>query len=175
MHLVSRAHPSSALTRAREAHEVIVLALFRGELDPVVVVLAIRYREDRVEHVVTELVSDTTLQHLARETVAHAVLDHVVEDPGDHGVIVLAISREDDGHVRGMREVGKPRSLAHLLVVVLGRERERVIDAIRIAGARHDGAVSGGTSNARIGNLAPAHGIRQDARFTRDAPATTRT
>ena len=87
-----------------------------------------------------ELVGDAALEHFARESVAHAILDDVVQDAGDYGVVILTVAREDDRHVRGMREVGKPSSLAHLLVVVLGRECERVVDAIRVAGARHDGA-----------------------------------
>ena len=95
------------------------------------------------------------LEHVARESIAHAVLDHVVQNAGDDGVLILPVARQDDRDVRGMREVGKARSFAHLLIVVLGRERERVIDAIRVAGAHHDGALwARRTSNARIDNIA---------------------
>ena len=102
----------------------------------------LRHGEHGVEHVGAELVADALLEHVARVAVAHAVLDHVVQDSRDHGLLILPVSRQDDRDVRRMREVGKARSLPHLPVMMLRRERERVVDAIRIAGNRHDGAPS---------------------------------
>ena len=57
----------------------------------------------------------------------------------------------------GMREVGKARSLPHLLIVMLRREGERVIDAVGVAGARHDGGPWAKERRTR-GSINIAHG-----------------
>src|SRR5689334_22396447 len=104
-----------------------------------------RHLEHGRENIVAELVGYTALEHLPREAVTNAILDDVVQDPSNDRLVVLCITRQDDRNVRGMREVGKASSLPDLLVVMLRRERERVINAIGVARA-HGSRLGGGTS-----------------------------
>ena len=60
---------------------------------------------------------------LPRRTIANAILNYIVKNPGNHGPFVAPIPRKNDSDIRGMGEVGKLRSLAHLPVVMLGSKR----------------------------------------------------
>ena len=67
---------------------------------------------------------------------AHAVFDDIGQDPGDQRRVILCIAGKDHREIRRGREVGIARSLPHLLIVVLRREREGVVDRIGVAGHR---------------------------------------
>ena len=98
----------------------------------------------------TELVADALLEHVARVAVAHAVLDDVVQDAARPRSARPAVARQDDGDVRGMREIGETGALPHLPIMMLRGERERVIDAVGVAADRHRVAEAGGTEGTGL-------------------------
>ena len=102
------------------------------ELNAIVIVATARDGKREREGLGAELGGDALIEHLARPPVTQAVLHHVVQDAGDDTVLVPAIAREDDGDVRGLREIRRPRALADLAVVVLRGEGQGVVDAIRV-------------------------------------------
>ena len=93
-----------------------------------------RHREHRLEHVRVPNFSPMRSSSIScvHPSRTQSSID-VVENAGDDGFVVAAVAREDDRDVGRMREVGQGGALPHLAVVVLGRERERVVDAVGIA------------------------------------------
>jgi hypothetical protein len=101
----------------------------------------LRHRQHGLEHVAPELVGDALLQHLASVPLPHTVLDDIVQNAGDDGVLILVIASEDDRYIRRMRQIGKSRPLPDLAVVMLRRERQRVVDAIGVTSHTKSGSV----------------------------------
>src|ERR1044072_4597513 len=97
-----------------------------------------RDRNRHVEYFTSEFFPDALLEHRGRICIEYAILDHVAQNPRHYGVIVATISRQDDRDVRRPRKVGRTSSLTDLLVVMLRRECQRVIDAVRVPGNRHE-------------------------------------
>ena len=56
----------------------------------------------------------------------------VQQDARNYCVIVLAVARENDRDIRWVREVRQTHAAPYLLIMVLRRKRQRVIDAIGI-------------------------------------------
>ena len=85
---------------SREPSEIVVLPLLGRQFDAVVVDLALGHGKHGIQHLGTELVGDPFLEHVARVAVAHTILDHVVQNAGDDRLLILPVSRQDDGDVR---------------------------------------------------------------------------
>jgi len=136
--LVGGTDPARGFTRRGESFDVVVASLVAGELDAVVIMPSIRDGKHRLENLGAELVADSLLEHISGVCLADAVLDDVVQNPRNDDRLITAIPRQDDRDVGWMREVGQSRALPHLLVVMLGRECEGVIDAVRVPGEAHE-------------------------------------
>jgi len=136
--LVGSAHPKRRIVRAGESLKIVIALFVLRELDTIVVHPPIRDRQDDGQHVFAELVADTLLEHFRRIRLAHAIRDDVVENAGNDRGLVTPVAGENDRDVRRMRQIRQTRALSHLPVVMLGRERERVIDSVRIPGRTHE-------------------------------------
>ena len=78
-----------------------------------------------------ELVRDLVLEH--RPAIGRTLLQHVMEDAGHDRQLLAAVAREDDGDVGGVRQEIHPGAHRGKGVVILGRERERVVDAVGVS------------------------------------------
>jgi len=63
-----------------------------------------------------------------------------VKDSSDDSRIVAAIPCEDESDIRRLREIRQTRPPPHLLIVMLGRERQRVVDPVVVTLNPHPGA-----------------------------------
>ena len=137
MDLVRGADPARTIRGGGESREVVVLPLLTRQFDALFVHLAMSDRQHGVQHLGPELVADALLEHVTRVPVAYTVLDHVVQDSRDDRLLIPIVPRKDDRYVRRVREIRKPRTLAHLSVVVLRGEGEGMVDPIGVAARRH--------------------------------------
>ena len=136
MHRVGGADPERIGTRERKPREEVVLAIIRREFDTVIIGATLRDGQEQCEHAGAELGANALVEHAARPAIANAVAHDIVQNARDHRVFVAPIAGENDRDVRGMREIREPRALADLLIVVLCREGEGVVDPIGVAGHR---------------------------------------
>jgi len=93
--------------------------------------------ENRLQRLRAEFVADALFQHLSRIAIPNTIFDNVVENPRYHGVVAASVARKDYRYIRRMGQVGKLCSLSHLPIVMFGRERERMVDDVRITGGCH--------------------------------------
>ena len=77
-----------------------------------------------------ELVGNTLGQQLGGKPISHTIFDDIPEDTGHDCRVISPVSGEDDPNVSWRGQIWQPRASAHLLIQVLRREGERVIDAI---------------------------------------------
>jgi hypothetical protein len=61
------------------------------------------------------------------------ILDDIEQDAGDDGVLVATVTREDHREVGRLRCIRRPGSTPYLLVVMLGSERQGVVDAVGVS------------------------------------------
>jgi hypothetical protein len=131
--LVRRAHPARPIARGSEPRKVVLLPIVIRELGTIWSYPRLGHCKHRLEYAPAELLADAAAQGVGCIAVTDAILDDVVQDSCDDGVLILAVTGEDDGDIRRMREIRQAGALAHLLVVVLGGEGESVVDAVGIA------------------------------------------
>jgi hypothetical protein len=149
---------------------VIELLLLVRQLDAIVVVASAHGAEHRRDRFGAELVAESAADRVLAHPVAEVVLDAswrmaatTARRPADSG--------QDDGGVRRRGEVRQAGPLADLLVVVLRRVRERVVDAVRITDGRH-GILDGTTGRTRAGNIPSTRRRSNAARVTNPSQRT---
>jgi len=128
--LVGGAHPPRGLARPRQSLQVVLALFVLRELDSVVIQSPIRHREDDRKHIAPEFLAHALIEHFGCVRLAHAISDDVVKNSGNDRRLVTPIAGEDDRDVRGMGQIRQTRAFPHLSVVMLRRERQRVIDLV---------------------------------------------
>ena len=92
-----------------------------------------------VAGILHHVLEETAPEH--RPLVRGGLLQHVMENPRDDSRLLAAVARQDDRHVGRVGQVVHARSGRGHGAMVLGREREGVIDAVGIP--QHDSAGEG--------------------------------
>ena len=130
MQLVGHDDVERARLGGGQLGEVLLLARLPRPLAAPVVLRLQRVLGDGQRHR-PELLGDLALQH--GPPVGPAFLQHVVQDARDDGHLLAPVARQDDRDTGGVGHVVHPGAGRSEGVVVLGRERKGVGDAVGVS------------------------------------------